>query len=88
MRGPNLEPTVPGGSTLLVQTRWRVIRRGDIVVFKAPAVNLPYLWVLRTRFVPDDMLPESCNGTTDRHRSQKTLLASVRHRRLTFDRLE
>ncbi|MDA8193410.1 MAG: hypothetical protein M0Z53_05365 [Thermaerobacter sp.] len=59
MRGTNLEPTVPEGSTLLVQTRWRVIHRDDIVVFKAPAINLPYLWVLRIRLVPGDLLPES-----------------------------
>ncbi len=59
MRGTNLEPTVPEGSTLLVKTRWRVIHRGDIVVFKAPAINLPYLWVLRIWLVPGDILPES-----------------------------
>lgn len=59
MRGTNLEPTVPAGSTLLVQTPWRVIHRGDIVVFKAPAMNLPYLWVLRVGWVPGDILPDS-----------------------------
>ncbi len=58
MRGPGLEPTVPEGSTLLVYTRWRVIRRGDIVVFKAPYDNLPFLWTMAVRFVPGDVLPE------------------------------
>lgn len=58
MRGPGLEPTVPEGSTLLVHTRWRVIRRGEIVVFKAPYHNLPFLWTMAVRFVPGDVLPE------------------------------
>lgn len=59
MRSANLEPTVPEGSTLLVQIRWRVIHRGDIVAFKAPAINMPYLWVLRIGHIPGDVLPES-----------------------------
>ena len=59
MRSNVLEPTVPQGSTLIVHTQWCVLHRGDIVAFKAPARNLPDLWVLRIRFVPGDELPES-----------------------------
>ena len=58
MRSPGLEPTVPEGSTLLVHTRWRAIRCGDLVVFKAPYRNLPFLWTMTVRFVPGDVLPE------------------------------
>lgn len=59
MQGRGLEPAVPDGSTLLVHTQWRVLRRGDIVVFKAPPINLSSLWVMAIRFVPGDRLPES-----------------------------
>ena len=58
MQSDSLEPTIPQGSTLLVHTKWCVIHREDIVVFKSPADNLPFLWVMRIRFVPGDVLPE------------------------------
>lgn len=58
MRSDRLEPTIPQASTLLVHTEWRVIHRDDIVVFKSPADNLPFLWVMRVRLVPGDVLPE------------------------------
>lgn len=58
MRGHALTPTVPHGSTLLVETRWRVIRRGDIIVFRPPPPHRSRLWVRTVQWIPGDVLDD------------------------------
>jgi hypothetical protein len=67
MRGHELTPAVPHGSTLLVETRWRVIRGGDTIVFRPPPYR-SHLWVRTVRWIPGDVLDD---GTRTENRPQR-----------------